>query len=232
MVHLVPSRVNYNAQDVAELVFAEVYKHHRLPCSIMSDWDVLFTSVFWTHLNRLLGVEQQMLSAYHPKSDGTTERANHTVVQMLRSCIPANQQDWVVHLPAIEFTINLAQSESTSLSLFLINNGQMPHAMVWNDPQQDEYPGVRTYLQRMKEAQIWAHNLMLEARVKQTHNANSKCQPCPFKEGDLTYVSTKNILFPKGLARKLLPKYVGPYKIIQDYGNNSFCIDLPDHLKQ
>jgi hypothetical protein len=119
-----------------------------------------------------------------------------------------------------------------SLSPFLINNGQMPCAMVWNDPQQDEYPGVRTYLQRMKEAQIRAHDSMLEARIKQTHNANSKHQPCPFKEGNLIYVSTKNISFPKGLARKLLPKYVGPYKIIQDYGNNSFRIDLPDHLKQ
>jgi hypothetical protein len=58
MVHLVPSRVNYNAQDVAKLMFAEVYKHHGLPRSIMSDWDILFTSVFWTHLNQLLGVEQ------------------------------------------------------------------------------------------------------------------------------------------------------------------------------
>jgi len=76
MVHLVPSRVNYKAREVAELIFAEVYKLHGLPKSIISDRDVLFTSTFWTDFNRLLGVNQQMSSAYHPESDGATERAN------------------------------------------------------------------------------------------------------------------------------------------------------------
>jgi hypothetical protein len=73
MVHLVPSRITYNARKNAELVFAEVYKLHGLPKSIVSDRDVLFTSAFWTHLNRLIGMNQSMLSAYHPQSDGATE---------------------------------------------------------------------------------------------------------------------------------------------------------------
>ncbi|KAG2048136.1 hypothetical protein BDR06DRAFT_846313, partial [Suillus hirtellus] len=76
-------------------------------------------------------------------------------------------------------------------------------------------PGVQAYALKMKEAQIRAHDAMLEACVKQTRNANNKRQPCPFREGDLAYVSTKNMSFPKGLARKLLPKYVGPYKLIK-----------------
>ncbi|KIM49070.1 hypothetical protein M413DRAFT_59436, partial [Hebeloma cylindrosporum] len=54
----------------------------------------------------------------------------------------------------------------------------------------------------------------------------------PFAEGDLVYLSTKNINFPKGLARKLIPKYIGPYKIIKDFKNQSFQIELPPHLKQ
>ena len=66
MVHLVPSRTTYTAREVAELVFAEVYKHHGRPKAIISDRDVLFTSLFWTHLNRLIGVKQKMSSAYHP----------------------------------------------------------------------------------------------------------------------------------------------------------------------
>jgi hypothetical protein len=54
----------------------------------------------------------------------------------------------------------------------------------------------------------------------------------PFVEGDLVYLSTKNINFPKGLARKLIPKYIGPYKIIRDFKNQSFEIELPSYLKQ
>ena len=63
MVHLIPSRTNYKAKEIAELIFAEVYKHHGLPKAIVSDRDVLFTSTFWSHLHKLLGVELRMSSA-------------------------------------------------------------------------------------------------------------------------------------------------------------------------
>ena len=93
MVHLVPSRTDYTAKQVSELVFEHVYKHHGLPMAIVSDRDVLFTSLFWTHLHKLIGVELRMSSAYHPESDGSTERANRTVGQMLRQCIGPNQKE-------------------------------------------------------------------------------------------------------------------------------------------
>ena len=73
MIHLVPSRTTYTAKDIAELMFAEVYKLHGLPRTIVSDRDVLFTSQFWMHLNKLMGVKQRMSSAYHPETDGSTE---------------------------------------------------------------------------------------------------------------------------------------------------------------
>lgn len=91
MVHLVPSRTNYTTKDVAELVFAEVYKHHGLPRAIISDRDVLFTSNFWTRLNKLIGVQLKLSSTYHPETDGATERANCTNTQMLRACVSPNQ---------------------------------------------------------------------------------------------------------------------------------------------
>jgi hypothetical protein len=62
--------------------------------------------------------------------------------------------------------------------------------------------------------------------------ANRRRRKEPFVEGDLVYLSTKNINFPKGLARKLIPKFIGPYKILKDYRNHSFRIDLPSELKQ
>jgi len=108
MVHLIPSRDNYNAKQMAELMFEEVYKHHGIPRSIVSDRDVLFTSTFWERLHELIGTQLRMSSAYHPQTDGSTERANRTVTQMLRQCINEKQTDWVSKLPAIEFAINSA----------------------------------------------------------------------------------------------------------------------------
>lgn len=232
MVHLVPSRTNYKARDIAELVFSEIYKHHGLPKAIVSDRDVLFTSTFWTHLHRLLGIELRMSSAYHPESDGSTERANRTVSQMLRQCVGSNQKDWVTKLPAIEFAINLARFESTGYAPFFLNTGRMPRPMIWDRASSDEYPGVRIYAQKVKAAIMAAHDSVIAARVKQTRDANRRRRPAPFVEGDLVYVSTKNISLLKGLARKLAPKYMGPYRILRDFGNSSFQLGLPPSLRQ
>jgi len=109
MVHLVPSQTNYTAKDIAELMFHEVYRLHGLPRAIISGRDILFTSLFWTHLNRLIGIRQKMSSAYHPETDGSTRRANRTIGQILRACIGPNQKDWVTrcHAPNIFGTVDM-----------------------------------------------------------------------------------------------------------------------------
>ena len=232
MVHLVPCRTTYTARQVAELMFEHVYKLHGLPRKIISDRDSLFTSIFWKRLHELIGTKLGMSSAYHPQSDGATERANRTITQMLQQCVAPNQRDWVAKLPAIKFALNSARSESTGYAPFLLNSGQMPRSMVWSSKVSEEYPAVRVFARQRRLALIEAHDSILEARVKQVRAANRRRRPEPFKEGDLAYVSTKNLTFEKGLARKLIPKYIGPYKLLKDYGNHSFKVDLPSSFIQ
>lgn len=147
MVHLVPSKTTYTARNVAELIFTEVYKHHGLLRAIVSDRDSWFTSLFWTHLNSLIGTQLKMSTAYHPEMDSATKQANHTVTQMIRICVGLAHKDWVAKLPAIEFAINSARSDSTGYTPFFLNNGQMPRAMVWDNPSKSEFAGVRVFAQ-------------------------------------------------------------------------------------
>ena len=123
MVHLVPSRQAYRASDIAELLFDSVYKLHGLPERIISDRDSLFTSKFWRRLHRLLNTELRMSSAFHPQTDGATERANRTMTQMIRQCVQPDQKDWVIKLPAVEFAMNSARSSTTRFSPFQLNYG-------------------------------------------------------------------------------------------------------------
>ena len=232
MVHLIPSRTNYSASQLAELMFEHIYKLHGLPKNIISDRDVLFTSTFWKQLHRLIGTKLRLSSAYHPQSDGSTERANRTITQMLRQCVNPNQRDWVAKLPAIEFAINSARSESTGFAPFFLNSGRMPRTILWDSKLTTEFPSVREFALQKKLAIMAAHDSILSARVKQTRDANRKRRLAPFKEGDMVYLSSKNISFAKGLARKLIPKYIGPYRILRDFGNSSFKLDMPSHLKQ
>ncbi|KAJ2917715.1 hypothetical protein MD484_g2704, partial [Candolleomyces efflorescens] len=230
MVRLVPSREDYTSKNMAELVFSEVYKLHGLPKSIVSDRDKLFTATFWSHLHRLIGTRLRMSSAYHPETDGVTERANKTVVQMIRQCIGNKQKDWVIKLPAVEFAINTARSETTGFAPFFLNYGRLPRSFIWDAPESDEFPGVRTFATKIKNAIMSAHDSIIEARVKQTRNANLRRQVSPFTIGDLVYVSSQNIRFDKGLTRKFLPKFIGPYRVIDDFRNNSYRLDLPRRM--
>ena len=104
--------------------------------------------------------------------------------------------------------------------------------MVWNSAGSEEYPNVREFAMKRKLASMSAHDSIIGAWLKQTRDANRKRQLVPFSTGDFVYLSTKNITFAKGLARKLIPKYIGPYKIIQDFNNQSFKLELPTHLKR
>ena len=173
-----------------------------------------------------------MSSAYHPQTDGATERMNHTVTQMLRQCVAPHQKDWAVKLPAIEFAINAARSETTGFAPFILNYGRMPRSFIWNSTDQSEFPEVRVFAQRMKDVLIAAHDSILTKRTKQVRDANKHRRPAPFQQDDLVYVSTVNMTLPKGHARKLAPKYIGPFKILRAYGNESFLIELPAELKR
>ena len=232
MVQLVPSHINYNSRQLGKLMFEEVYKYHGLPKNIISDRDVLFTSTFWKRLHQLIRMTLRILSAYHPQTDGAMECANRTVTQMLRQCIWPDQKDWVSKSPAIQFAINTARSASTGFSPFFLNYGRIPRPFIWNSAPATKFAGVRNFMLQKKLALMSAHDSVIAARVKRTRDANRKRQQTLFHKYDLVYLSTQNITFQKGLTQKLIPKFIGPYEILRDYGNSSFKLEPPNELKQ
>ena len=132
----------------------------------------------------------------------------------------------------IEFAINISCSESTRYAPFFLNNGRIHRTMLWNSAKVNQYPGVTEFTAWIKHALISAHDSILTAQIKQIRNANYKRQLSKFTKGDLVYLSTENMSIKKGRARKLTPKYIGPYKILKDNKSNSFMIDLPPELKR
>ena len=116
---------------------------------------------------------------------------------MLRQCISPKQKDWIYKLLIIEYTINTAQLETIRYTLFFLNYRQMPWNLLQNDSRKDEYSRVRTFVQKVKDAILQAHNAILQARVKQTRHANRCRRVSPFELNNLVYVSTKNMNLPR-----------------------------------
>ena len=211
MVHLVSTRQNYKATDMAEVIFDTVYKLHGLPKWIISDQDVLFTSHFWKKLHMLLNIELCLSSVFYPQMDGVTEHANKTMTQMLRQCVSLKQKDWVMKLLAIEFAMNVARLSTTGFTPFYLNYGCNPSSMIWKG--EEVYPRVHQFTEKIKNVIMSMHDVIIASQIQQTIQVNKKQSPTTYKKGDLIYSSTKNIAMPKGRAWKLAPKYLGPFPI-------------------
>ena len=119
MVHFLPTVDTASAEDVAALFRDRVFCLHGMPQSIVSDRDVKFTSAFWKELHRLLGVQLNLSTAYHPQTDGQTERMNRVLEDMLRHFVNRQHDDWDQFLATAEFAINnLRKLFSTKYSFY------------------------------------------------------------------------------------------------------------------
>ncbi|KAL1939365.1 hypothetical protein VTO73DRAFT_9921 [Trametes versicolor] len=232
MVHLIPCRVTDSATAVAEYYIAEVVRLHGLPESIVSDRDSKFTSVFWKEVHRLLGTKLLMSTSFHPQTDGASERAIRNVTQILRTVVEPHQADWVDRVPMVEFAINSSVNASTGFAPFELNCGYVPRMATW-DQGTSPFPGVQAFADRARMNLEKAHDAILQSRVAMTHHANRlrTDDEKPYMVGDLVYLSTRNLALPRNRARKLAPKYIGPYKVLRAHPEtSSYTLELPGEL--
>ena len=134
----------------------------------------------------------------------------------------------------VEFAINSSISSSTRFTPFELNYGHMPRIMERvGDRKPSEAPGVQTFVCQALKNLVMAHNTIIESWIAQAYHANKRKGVAPkFEVGDLVYLSTQNLSMPKGCARKLIPKYIGPIKVLQqDITSDTYTLDLPTELK-
>ena len=99
--HFLPVIVTYNTDRYAKLYLAEIVKLHGVPISIFSDRDPKFTSRFWRSLQTALGTSLKFSTAFHPQTDGQSERTIQTLEDMLRGCMLDFKGSWDDYLPLI-----------------------------------------------------------------------------------------------------------------------------------
>jgi len=117
MAHFIPLK-NRKAKDLALIFVKEVWRMHGLPKRVISDRDTVFMSSIWGEVMRLLEVQLDKLSAYHPQTDGQTELINQILENCLRTYCMWNQDDWVDLLPFAEFSYNNTVHTATKQTPF------------------------------------------------------------------------------------------------------------------
>ena len=104
--HFIPINERYSLEKLANLYMKEIVSRHGVPVSIVSDRDPRFTSRFWKSFQECLGTKLNMSTAYHPQTDGQSERTIQTLEDMLRVCVVDFKGNWDDYLPLIEFSYN------------------------------------------------------------------------------------------------------------------------------
>jgi len=233
MVHLIPTTIKVTTTELSWNYLREIVRLHGLPSSIVSDRDSKFTSRWWKELHRVMGAKLLMSTSFHPQTDGQSERAIRNVAQILRTVVRSDQKDWITKINMVEFAINSSVSGMTGYAPFELNGAYMPSMI--KEIRSDEVfaHGVKTFALEALQNVADAHDAIIETRVFQAENANKKRRDEPtITIGDLVFLSTANLNLPKGRARKLCPKFIGPYKVAEARPETStYTLELPAALR-
>jgi hypothetical protein len=234
MVHLIPSRTTATAPDTAQIFFDHVFKLHGLPSSIISDRDTKFTSRFWQSLFRTMGTRLAMSTAYHPQTDGQTERANRTLEDMLRAFVNYRQDNWDSLLPAAEFACNNAPNASTQMTPFRLCYGRDPtdpYSQITKFP--DSIPAAADFHCQRRNAIKQATDALVLAKANQEKYANQSRRDVSFSVGDQVLLSSSHIHLASQAqrpSRKLQARFIGPYPILAKVSPVAYKLELPPSL--
>ena len=231
--HYIPTTSNVTAPQVAKLIFEHVVRHHGVPESIVSDRDSKFTSLFWQSLWGLLGTKLAMSTAYHPESDGQTERQNRTLEEMVRAYTNYNQDDWDELLIALEIAYNDSAHTSTGETPFYLDSGQHPRfspLLSIKSDNRSKHESVNELIGNMHAALVNAKTSLVQAQERQRQYANENRREVVFKVGDEVMLSTAH-LRNMDRAPKLYPKFIGPYKIKRVVSDVAYELDLPGSMR-
>ncbi|CAI7850684.1 unnamed protein product [Closterium sp. NIES-54] len=124
MGHFIPTNATVTAEATARLFFDRIITIHSILATLISDRDPKFTSKLWKELMGLLGTNLAMSSAYHPQTNGQTERLNQVVEQLLRTACKDGVNHWDQQLPTLEFAYNNASHAATGKTPFFLSYGR------------------------------------------------------------------------------------------------------------
>lgn len=230
MLHACPTTDTVTSEGVARLFRDNVWKHHGLFEQVISDRGPQFLSGFVKELYRLLGIKSSPSTAYHPQSDGQTERANQEVEQYLRLYVNHRQDDWVEWLSLGEFCYNNRIQSSTRQTPFMLNTGRNPKLGI--EPfRSSQNESVDDFVQNLqsarKEAEAALHKAADDmARYYDQHRDTA----VSYNVGDKVWLDGKDIQTDRP-SRKLADKRYGPFKISKVISPNAYKLNLPASMK-
>ncbi|SYW77519.1 uncharacterized protein UHO2_07448 [Ustilago hordei] len=228
---LAPTHKTVTAKQTAVLLYGHMVRLFGYPDHMVSDRGRQFISGAWKAFAEQMGVKHSLSTAYHPQTDGQTERVNQVIEQYLRMYCNYEQDDWANLLDTAAFVYNNMVHNSIGVSPFFACYGWNPKAHP-DIPQRlgVNDPGRFEYLMDGKERCKYLQEQIREAQRRSVDQYNRKHKDIEFKVGDMVYINCRN-----WKTRRPTPKldtwFAGPYPVQEQVGCRAYRITLPANLR-
>jgi hypothetical protein len=216
-----PCNKTIDGQGVAQLYFRHLFPWFGIPKRIISDRDPRFTSHFSKAVCKATGIQQNISTAFHPRTDGQTERMNRWIEDYLRQFVIGRQNNWSTLLPIAEFAHNSWKHEYTKHTPHELIIGINPTASI--STPEDSVPAAQERLKQLQESRSDAQKA-LQRRIKPLN------PPRSFVPGNKVWLDARNLRI-RTPSRKLSPRRYGPYPIIEKNSPVTYRLKLPPSLK-
>ena len=225
MAIFLPCNETIDAEGVAQLYFNYVFPRFGVPSKVITDRDPRFTSQFMRELCSQLRIEQNVSTAYHPRTDGQSERTNQWLEQYLRFWVNHHQDNWRQLLPMAEYAHNSWRNETTKTSPYQTLMGFNP-AADWR-PINASVPAPITRLEQWTKARQVAY---VQMKMAQERWAKAKKEGRKFQTGDLVWLEGRNLKTDQPTS-KLAAKRHGPFPVAQVLSPVTYRLTLPEQWK-
>jgi len=233
MAHFIATTEKTLVEGLTKLFQDHIWKLHGLPESIISDKGVQFAAGIMKELNNLLEIQTKLSTAYHPQTDGQTERINQELEQYLRVFIDHRQEQWPDWLEMVEFAYNNKIHVATKTLPFKANYGQDPR-MGFEGKRKGKYKAAGKFIEKIKKIQEEAKAALGKAQEKmKKFGDRRRGKGEEYKVGDLVLLSMKDLKWQMKGRRleKLTKRFVGPYKVKEIISSNAIELELPNSIK-
>jgi hypothetical protein len=230
--YMIPTTETIDAKAMASLLFRYIFANHGTPEKMTSDRDKLFTSKMWKSFADIVGIEHRLSTAYHPRTNGQTERTNQTLEQYLRHYVNYQQDDWAGLLPLAQFAYNNAMHATTKETPFFANYGYNPSIIGETIGKQAEAESSRLLASGLKQLHLQLARDIEFFNLRMKHYYDQGHQEGPdLKKGEKVYLLRRNIK-TKRPSSKLDHLKLGPFRIEEKTGPVNYRLKLPESMKK